>query len=74
MPTSRSGSTSPLSAHRAVVLVIDVQERLCAAMPPAVADAVIRNTSTLAATACRIPSAPFGGGAWVSTRANSVGS
>ncbi|MBP6839783.1 MAG: isochorismatase family protein [Kofleriaceae bacterium] len=53
MPTSRSGSTSPLSAHRAVVLVIDVQERLCAAMPPAVADAVIRNTSTLVATAAR---------------------
>lgn len=39
---------------RTALLVIDIQERLAAAMPPEVATKVIRNTSVLIATAARL--------------------
>ena len=48
MPTHR------LARDRAVLLVIDVQERLVAAMPPAVAEAVVKNTVTLIEGAARL--------------------
>ncbi len=45
--------SGPLDASSVALLIVDVQERLIAAMPPDVAAAVERNLITLAATAAR---------------------
>jgi len=43
-----------LSRHRAALLVVDIQERLAAAMPPEVLAHVVRNTCVLIETAGRL--------------------
>jgi nicotinamidase-related amidase len=43
-----------LSRTRAALLVIDIQERLAAAMPPEILDGVVRNTNVLIETANKL--------------------
>jgi nicotinamidase-related amidase len=43
-----------LSRTRAALLVIDIQERLAAAMPPEILDGVVRNTNVLIETASKL--------------------
>lgn len=46
--------SSKLARDRAVLVVIDIQERLCAAMPPAIAAQVVKHTAILIEAAARL--------------------
>jgi nicotinamidase-related amidase len=52
-PGPDSGALEGLQARRAALLVIDVQERLCAAMPPDAVERVVKGTSILLEVARR---------------------
>src|SRR5678815_5576824 len=45
---------TPLSRARAALLVVDIQERLAAAMPEAILAQVVRNTAVLVESARRL--------------------
>lgn len=52
-----SGALDGLSTQRAALLVVDIQERLCAAMPPDAVERVVKHTAILleAARRLRVP-------------------